>query len=126
LVPSWLCWLFTVHPRIELDDEALVIVNWFVKYSIPWALIESVDIDDGLRIVLSDRRVLRPVSGSWSLASALRGNDISRAMASAIAKSRKMSDPGPPTRSRIRLDLDARVFIPVALVLLVIAWVSVR
>ncbi len=123
LVPSWLCWLIAVHPRIELGESELIVVNWFVRHDVPWALVDSVDVADGVVIALRDGRALRPASGSRSLASALRGNDVQQAMANARTRSALGPD---PVRPRSRLDLDARLFIPLGLVLLLIGWFAVR
>ncbi|WP_133849339.1 hypothetical protein [Labedaea rhizosphaerae] len=39
----WLVWLVGPHPRIILYDDTLVAVNWFVRYEIPWAVVDSID-----------------------------------------------------------------------------------
>ena len=83
-VIGWLLRLLGACSRIVLRPEGLTVVNWMVRWEVPWAAFDSV-VDTGeLVIRLTDGRTIEPLVGGGSLISALMRNSTPRRMVDAI------------------------------------------
>jgi hypothetical protein len=102
---SWFVLLVGVCPRVVVGDDGLLVVNWFVRWDIPWSALRSVV---GLRsvvITLTDGREISPSVGSASVLNTLMRNVTQRRMLAAI-EARRPATPDPaatPVRRRIDL-----------------------
>jgi hypothetical protein len=85
---AWGTWLVAVNSRVIIGDGRLIVINCFIEYDIPYSSIESLSPVGEVRIMLTNGWVVRPVIGSFSLISMLRGGTVQKRIAEKIESSR--------------------------------------
>lgn len=84
---SWVAlWalLLMSKSRVIITDNAITIVNWFVRWKIPWSAVRTVEAGTQLRIVLTDGSAVRPAIGGRSLLGQMQGNPTQKRLAQEI------------------------------------------
>ena len=115
-IPTWLVWRAVACSRIVVTEFGLIVVNWFKVYSVPWAALDSIRAEEDLIIVLFGGRTIRPAVGSGSLAGAMHGSPEQRALRQRIERARLAAQPSREAVVVSRVDLYARLAVPVILV----------
>ncbi len=74
---AWLTWVGLWRPSLQLDDEAITVVNTFATTVVPWAALIQVDTKYALTLVTPHRRVTVTVAPApGRIASALSNRDL--------------------------------------------------
>ncbi|WP_345018682.1 PH domain-containing protein [Saccharothrix violaceirubra] len=121
----WFILLVGPHPRIEIRERGLVVVNWLSRTSIPWTAVESVEADGALELRLRDGRVHRPIIASRSLATVLSGDRLQNEMKAAVVNA-ESAVPDGDSRARTRPDLWLGPLVLVYGTFLLIGWLAAR
>jgi hypothetical protein len=119
---GWLAWLIA-KARIVLTDDALIVVNLFVRWDIPWSAVVSVRAASDVQVSLADGRVIRPSIGGGSVIGQMRNNPVQNIIVSEI-RSRRPRKAGDDTNSvRVRVDVEPIKFVISAAVLIALTVV---
>jgi hypothetical protein len=119
---TWLPWLIA-RARIVLTDDALIVVNWFVRWDIPWSAVVLVRAGSDVQVSLADGRVIRPSIGGGSVIGQMRNNPVQNIIVSEI-RSRRPCKTGDDTNSvRVRVDVEPVKFVVVIAVLITLTVV---
>jgi hypothetical protein len=124
--PVWIGWLATAHPKVVIDNRALLVVNWFIKYSIPWPAVERLDSDGDVTVVLRDGERIKVATGAASLASAIAGNRLQQEIATRVENALIQSSEDSAGAVMRSLDLHLGKFVIWQVGLLVIGWIGIR
>ena len=87
---SWLLGAIS-NARVVVSDAGLSVINWIVRWWIPWSAVAAVDVDEEIGITLTDGRVIRPSIGTGSGIDVLRGNRYQKNIAEVILSHRPPS-----------------------------------
>ncbi|WP_447002457.1 hypothetical protein ACRAKI_22330 [Saccharothrix isguenensis] len=117
----WPGLLATIHPRAEVRQRGLVVVNWFTKSWVPWSSVDSVVVDDRLAVLLRNGRRINIAAGATSLASSVTGYRMQESMKRRIEKARQ-DNPDADDQVLTRLDVWPLHFLATWAVLLTIGW----
>jgi hypothetical protein len=120
---GWLIWLVGVTPRIVVSDEGLLVVNWFVRWDIPWAALRSVRGGRALAITLIDGQEIKPPVAGGSMVSTLAKNPTQRRMLAAIEARRPAMPDITSTEVKRRIDVQPIPFLAVLVLLIVVTVV---
>lgn len=112
---TWVVWRAVVCAQVVVTTWGLTVVNWFMVYSVPWGAVRSVEAGDELTIVLVGGRVIRPDVGEGSLAGAMHGSPVQRALRERIEAARSLSGQDCAVEMSSRFDPYPKQALPVIL-----------
>ncbi len=121
---AWVTWRATLHPRVVVDQDRLLILQPLVRYEAPWSCVGSADVPDGLRVSLAGHAPVTAWAFSGSLLAFLSGDAAADRAADAVNARREGARPSRGIVVR-RLDLglgQASAFVGLALVGAALAW----
>ncbi len=70
---SWFVIMMVLTSNIRVSDKGVTVTNLFVRHRVPWNVISSIRLDDGLAIHLTDGRKVGSIQFGGSLGGALLG-----------------------------------------------------
>ncbi|MGI5507321.1 PH domain-containing protein [Lentzea sp. CA-135723] len=117
----WFMWMVGAHAVVEVHDSGVLVVNWFRRYWVPWAALESVEATREVALVTTSGERINVTVGAFSAASTLRGNRVQAEIREAIERHRPSPAPEGPSVVHKRIDLAPLHFAAVVAILLAVA-----